>query len=251
MTIKEVVTAFQREKQEAVASRFPCRAIMVKNIKQYRELLSELKKISDIRVVQTSELFSNADVMPCFDNLKNPKYQNQWVILTGISEYLRLFSKKEQTDRRFANLWSYQAPASSTGRIIIPLWGCEAQWFDSALNFMGDLRQQDFYYDCSDLDAQEQILTLTILSGVFEKYIANDTELNFYNKLLKSLPFYTEYVRIIIIINTKEKVKCRFQLYFTNFSAPHPARACNQKRLLPTVLPVSVRTSSVPSSVHT
>lgn len=172
MTIKEVVTAFQREKQEAVASRFPCRAIMVKNIKQYRELLSELKKISDIRVVQTSELFSNADVMPCFDNLKNPKYQNQWVILTGISEYLRLFSKKEQTDRRFANLWSYQAPASSTGRIIIPLWGCEAQWFDSALNFMGDLRQQDFYYDCSDLDAQEQILTLTILSGVFEKYIA-------------------------------------------------------------------------------
>ena len=104
MTIKEVVSAFQREKQEAVASRFPCRAIMVKNIKQYRELLSELKKISDIRIVQTSELFSNADVMPRFDNLKDSKYQNQWVILTGISEYLRLFSKKEQTDRRFANL---------------------------------------------------------------------------------------------------------------------------------------------------
>ena len=63
------------------------------------------------------------------------------------SEYLRLFSKKEQLDRRFASLWSYQAPASSTGRIIIPLWGCEAQWFDSALNLTGDLRQQDFYYD--------------------------------------------------------------------------------------------------------
>jgi len=172
MTIKEVVSAFQREKQEAVASRFPCRAIMVKNIKQYRELLSELKKISDIRIVQTSELFSNADVMPRFDNLKDSKYQNQWVILTGISEYLRLFSKKEQTDRRFANLWSYQAPASSTGRIIIPLWGCEAQWFDGSLNFTGDLRQQDFYYDCSDSDEPEQTMTLTILSGVFEKYIS-------------------------------------------------------------------------------
>lgn len=172
MTIKEVVSAFQREKQEAVASRFPCRAIMVKNVKQYCELLSELKKISDIRIVQVSELFSNADVMPRFENLKAPQYQNQWVILTGISEYLRLFSKKEQSDRRFANLWSYQAPASSTGRIIIPLWGCEAQWFDSALNFTGDLRQQDFYYDCADPNEPEQIMNLMILSGVFEKYVA-------------------------------------------------------------------------------
>lgn len=172
MTIKEVVSGFQREKQEAVASRFPCRAIMVKNIRQYCELLSELKKISDIRIVQTTELFSNADVMPRFENLKDPKYHNQWVILTGISEYLRLFSKKEQFDRRFANLWSYQAPASSTGRIIIPLWGCEAQWFDSALNFTGDLRQQDFYFDCTDPDEPDQTMNLMILSGVFEKYVS-------------------------------------------------------------------------------
>ena len=172
MTIQEVVAGFQREKQEAVASRFPCRAIMVKNVKQYCELLSELKKISDIRTIQVSELFSNADVMPRFENLKAPQYQNQWVILTGVSEYLRLFSKKEQTDRRFANLWSYQAPASSKGRIIIPLWGCEAQWFDSALNFTGDLRQQDFYYDCSDVDEPEQTMKLMILSGAFEKYVS-------------------------------------------------------------------------------
>ena len=172
MTIKEVVSGFQREKQEAVTSRFPCRAIMVKNVKQYCELLSELKKISDIRIIQVSELFSNADVMPRFETLKAPQYQNQWVILTGISEYLRLFSKKEQSDRRFASLWSYQAPASSTGRIIIPLWGCEAQWFDSALNLTGDLRQQDFYYDCSDPDEPEQKMNLMILSGVFEKYVA-------------------------------------------------------------------------------
>lgn len=172
MTINEVVAGFQREKQEAVASRFPCRAIMVKNIKQYCELLSELKKISDIRTIQVSELFSNADVMPRFENLKAPQYQNQWVILTGISEYLRLFSKKEQTDGRFANLWSYQAPASSKGRIIIPLWGCEAQWFDSALNLNGDLRQQDFYYDCSDADEPEQSMKLMILSGAFEKYVS-------------------------------------------------------------------------------
>lgn len=172
MTIKEVISGFQQEKKEAVTSRFPCRAIMVKNVKQYCELLSELKKISDIRIVQVSELFSNADVMPRFENLNASQYQNQWIILTGISEYLRLFSQIEQTDRRFANLWSYQAPASSTGRIIIPLWGCEAQWFDSALNLTRDLRQQDFYFDCSDSDAPEQIMNIMVLSGVFEKYIA-------------------------------------------------------------------------------
>lgn len=172
MTINEVIAGFQREKQEAVASRFPCRAIMVKNIKQYCELLSALKKISDIRTIQVSELFSNADVMPRFENLKAPQYQNQWVILTGVSEYLRLFSKKEQTDGRFASLWSYQAPASSKGRIIIPLWGCEAQWFDNTLNFNGDLRQQDFYYDCSDADEPEQTMKLMILSGAFEKYVS-------------------------------------------------------------------------------
>ena len=171
MTIREVVAGFQREKQEAVASRFPCRAIMVKNVKQYCELLSELKKISDIRTIQVSELFPNVDVMPRFENLKTPQYQNQWVILTGVSEYLRLFAKKEQTDRRFASLWSYQAPASSKGRIIIPLWGCEAQWFDSALNLTGDLRQQDFYYDCSDADEPEQRMKIMILSDAFEKYV--------------------------------------------------------------------------------
>ena len=171
MTIKAVVAGLQKEKQKAVTSRFPCRAIMVKNVPQYCELLSELKKISDIRIVQTSELFSNMDVMPKYENLKASKYQNEWLILTGVSEYLRLFSKKEAVDHRFKCLWSYQAPASSTGRIIIPLWGCEAQWFDSALHLAGDLRQQDFYFDCTDPTAEEQKLNLLVLSGMFDQYV--------------------------------------------------------------------------------
>lgn len=171
MTIKAVVAGMQKEKQKAVTSRFPCRAIMVKNVPQYCELLSELKKISDIRIVQTSELFSNMDVMPKYENLKASKYQNEWLILTGVSEYLRLFSKKEAVDHRFKCLWSYQAPASSTGRIIIPLWGCEAQWFDSALHLAGDLRQQDFYFDCTDPTAEEQKLNLLVLSGMFDQYV--------------------------------------------------------------------------------
>lgn len=172
MTIQEVVANWQKEKQAAVASRFPCRAVMVKNINEYCKLLSELKKISDIRFVQMSELFSTADIMPNYENLKKPQYQNEWLILTGVSEYLRLFAKNEITDRRFASLWTYQAPANSTGRIIIPLWGCDTQWFDKSLHLTDDLRQQDFFYNCSDPDTFDQELRLLVLSGKFDKYVS-------------------------------------------------------------------------------
>ena len=172
MTIKEVVTILRQEKQNGVPSRFPCRAIMVKNISQYSNLLSELKKISDIHLVQMQELFTNADVMPKYDNLKDSKYADKWIVLTGVSEYLRLFSKNEIIDRRFASLWSYQRAGSSTGRIIIPLWGCEAQWFDKSLNLAGDLRQQDFFFDCADPYEKEQNLKILVLAGTLEKYIA-------------------------------------------------------------------------------
>ena len=57
MTIQQVVALLQQEKQANLPSRYPCRAIMVKNVEQYCQLLSELKKISDIRVVQSSEIF--------------------------------------------------------------------------------------------------------------------------------------------------------------------------------------------------
>lgn len=62
MTIKEVVSILQKEKLNNLPSRFPCRAIMVKTVEQYCQLLSELKKISDIRVIKTNEIFSSADV---------------------------------------------------------------------------------------------------------------------------------------------------------------------------------------------
>lgn len=171
MTIREAVAILQKEKQAGVQSRFPCRAIMVKNIRQYSELLSELRKISDVHVVQSSELFTNADVLPKYDNLKAAKYRDKWIVLTGVSEYLRLFLSNEITDRRFSDLWHYQAPATSKGRIIIPLWGCEAQWFDKNLNLNDDLRQEEFYYDCIDPNETEQKLSISILSGTMEKYV--------------------------------------------------------------------------------
>lgn len=172
MAIQEVVSKLQKEKQDGVASRFPCRAIMVNNIREYCELLSELKKISDIRSVSMDDLFSNADVMPKYETLTDAKYRNEWLILTGVSEYLRLFAQSEISGRRFAALWSYQAPANSTGRIIIPLWGCQAQWFDESMHLADDLRQEDFFFDCSDPDAEDQDFKLLVLSGKFQTYVS-------------------------------------------------------------------------------
>ena len=172
MTIKEVVSVLQNEKLNNLPSRFPCRAIMVKTVEQYCQLLSELKKISDIRVVRADEIFSSADVMPKYSNLSTVAYHNEWVILTGVSEYLRLFSKKEAAERRFAALWSSQVPARSLGRIIIPLWGCESQWFDSAIHLNGDIRQEDFFFDCTNGEQQDQEMNLLVLSGMFEQYLS-------------------------------------------------------------------------------
>lgn len=74
MTILQVIDKLNKEKQEGIPSRFPCRAIMVKNVKQYCELLSELQKIPDIVKVSPAELFSSADVMPRYSNLTASQY---------------------------------------------------------------------------------------------------------------------------------------------------------------------------------
>lgn len=175
MTIDQVAAIFREEKRNAVTSRFPCRAVMVKNIRQYRELISKLKGISDISLVPSDALFSSADVMPQYEKLKDSQYWDQWVILPGVSEYLRLFGKSEEETQRFAKLWRSQVPATSKGRILIPLWGCQAQWHDKALHLCDDVRQEDHYYDCGSEDANEgedeQRLDILVLSGQFEPYI--------------------------------------------------------------------------------
>ena len=43
MTIEQVVEILKGEQQHQVPARFPCRAIMVRNISQYNELLSRLQ----------------------------------------------------------------------------------------------------------------------------------------------------------------------------------------------------------------
>ena len=64
MTIDTVVQELETEKKLGLASRFPCRAIMVGSIAQYCQLIAALKGIPEIRIVQVEELFASADVMP-------------------------------------------------------------------------------------------------------------------------------------------------------------------------------------------
>ena len=97
MTIQQVITILQEEKMNHIPSRFHCRAIMVRDIGQYIKLLEELKKINDVKVISIDEIVTDADVMPNYEILTDKKYQDEWLILPGVSEYLRLFHTSEES----------------------------------------------------------------------------------------------------------------------------------------------------------
>ena len=164
MNVDQVINKLIVEKQNNLASRFPCRAIMVRNIKDYCDLLEKLRSIPGIEFVTSDALFSGVDVLPRYENITSSEYRSKWYVLPGVSEYLRLFCNNEATTRRFTKLWKYQAPSSSVSRIIIPLWGCQSQWFDKALHFTDDIRQQDYFFNCTDTYDTDQRMRLIVLA---------------------------------------------------------------------------------------
>lgn len=171
MTIQEVIGKLQVEKQNRLPARFHCRAIMVRTIEQYSRLLEELKNLGDISMVPIDTLFSGADVMPNYESLTGKEYQDKWLILPGVSEYLRLFHASEETAQRFGSLWHFQSDASTVGRILIPLWGCETLWYDRALRLCDDERQKEYIFDCCE-NGKPQKMNIQVLSGEFEQYMA-------------------------------------------------------------------------------
>ena len=170
MTIDQVIRNLNEEKMNNISSRFPCRAIMVQSLNEYIELISRLHNDLNINIVPSDTLFSGSDVMPRYENLTSPIYASSWMILPGVSEYLRLFWKNESDTQRFAKLWSHQSPASSTGRIIIPLWGCVPQWYDQSLHLTDDIRQKDFYYSCVCSDEIAHQMNIVVFADSFIKY---------------------------------------------------------------------------------
>lgn len=170
MTVQEVIEKIKNEKQQQVPARFHCRAIMVRDVQQYKELLAKLKSLPDTKVVPIDILFSGADVLPNYETLVNRDYQDEWLILPGVSEYLRLFHASEENNQRFGSLWHHQFDSLSKGRIIIPLWGCKTLWFDNALHLNDDMRQADDFFDCSDGAETAQKMKIQVFSDVFQQY---------------------------------------------------------------------------------
>lgn len=170
MKLQESISALKAEKTNKVTSRFPCRVLLLHSREDYCDAVSSLRSLCD-RSVSSDELFSSADVMPAYDKLIEEIKPNEWVWLPGVSEYLRLFYKSEQRTERFAKLWHTIVDASSTGRIIIPLWNCDSLWYDTSLGLSTDERQKDFVYSISDYEAVSEQMNITVFSSAFEEYI--------------------------------------------------------------------------------
>ena len=149
MKLQESIDKLKAEKVNKVCSRFPCRILLLHSREDYSNAVSSLKSLCD-RTVSLGELFTGADVMPQYDRLLETRKPDEWVLLPGVSEYLRLFFKSEQRSERFAKLWHTMVDASNTGRILIPLWNCDTLWYDTSLALTNDERQKDFVYSVSD-----------------------------------------------------------------------------------------------------
>ncbi len=169
MKLQESINDLRAGKKNKVSSRFPCRALLLHSREDYCSAVSELKKLCD-RVVSLEELFSGADVMPAYDRLPETVKPNEWVLLPGVDEYLRLFYESERRSGRFAKLWHAMVDASSTGRIVIPLWNCDAHWNDASLGLRTDERQKDFVYSVMDHEPDHEQKSITVFSSAFEEH---------------------------------------------------------------------------------
>lgn len=170
MKLQESINILKAEKVNKVTSRFPCRILLLHSREDYCDAVVNLKSLCD-RTVLLDELFSSADVMPAYDKLHEIVKSNEWVLLPGVSEYLRLFYKSEQRTERFAKLWHTLVDASNTGRIIIPLWNCDSLWYDTSLGLRTDERQNDFVYSILDHETVSEPMNITVFSSAFEEYI--------------------------------------------------------------------------------
>ena len=172
MTRADILKDLTSEKSLAVPSRFPCRAIMVHTIAEYFELLNDLTQLCDV-TISPEDLGVNNDTFPQYDALADrlaTDYNGKWLLLPGVSEYLRLFVKGEEKRPRFFKLWRTMLGSESTTRVIIPLWDCEAQW--QRINLSADERQADFFLRAGT-DEIAQRMTITVLSNAFDRDAIN------------------------------------------------------------------------------
>lgn len=174
MNIEQATKELRYEQEHGITDRFPCRAIMVAHLTQYVELIEMLRQIPGAELVPSSLLFRGEDVLPNYEALYEFLRENndKWLILPGVSEYLRLFSANEARRARFGDLWRRLFPAETTkGRILIPLLPCDSIWHDRELHLMDDRRIQEErtrFFDCVG-EAKAERFRFTVYSGGFRR----------------------------------------------------------------------------------
>lgn len=129
MTTKDVIAQVKSDK--GVPSRFPMRILLIEDYAQYREVAEELAKICD-RNEMLADFCADSDVYPNFTKVQKllENHPGQEIALYGVGEYLRIGMKREQASDRqqFVPLWGMQQAASSTSRLIVPLYACSDIW---------------------------------------------------------------------------------------------------------------------------
>lgn len=171
MKLFECINSLKEERTKKIACRFPCRGILLHSREDYQSAIAELRSLCD-RTVLPEELFSGTDLMPAYDTILGNMKPDEWLLLPGISEYLRLFYKSEQKSGRLAKLWHSIVDASNTGRVIIPLWNCDALWYDNSLGFQTDKRQEDYIYNIDNDALVPEKMNILVFSSAFEEYIS-------------------------------------------------------------------------------
>lgn len=171
METQECLAQLQVEKEKKLSCRFPCRVIFTRSRRVYKELLNALTVVCD-RTVSADELLPEADIMPQYDTIIEKLKSDEWVLLPGVSEYLRLFHKSEMRSRRLGKLWHSIVDAENTCRVIIPLWNCEALWYDNALGLCTDIRQEDYVFKIDELLNAPEKLNVLVFSAAFEEYVS-------------------------------------------------------------------------------
>lgn len=170
MKLDECMNVLEKEKEQKIGCRFPGRVILLHSREDYQSAITSLKSLCD-RTVSPEDLFSRADLMPAYDKILDSAKPGEWLLLPGVSEYLRLFYKSEQKSGRFARLWHSIVDALNLVRIIIPLWNCDALWHDNSLGFQTDERQDDYVYNIDNDTLMPEKMNILVFSSDFEEYI--------------------------------------------------------------------------------
>ena len=127
LTLQQISDKIAVEK--SLPDRWLVRIIFTHSLAGYNELTTLLRNNCDISVSLSDDRFTTGnDTLPNFNRLKTFIGDNsdKTILLTDVSEYLRLCVKKETSiDGEFRGIWEQQTAVTSLTRIIIPLFGCD------------------------------------------------------------------------------------------------------------------------------